>query len=347
MSRRLIELAGWVGGAIDGDGELVILGLRGLAEAGPEDLSFLANPRYRALAVASRAGALLVRERVEGFAGTQVVVGDPYRAFAAILARLNPPAPPLPGIHATAVVGPGAEIDPSAHLGPFAVVGERSRVAAGAVVHPHVVVGRDCEVGEGSVLHPHVVLYDGTKLGRRVVVHAGTILGSDGFGYASEGGLPVKIPQVGHVEVGDDVEIGANTAVDRATLGVTSIGAHSKIDNLVQIAHNVQVGRAAILCGQAGIAGSARLGDGVVLAGQAGVVGHVELGKGVRVAAKSAVFDSVPAGTQVAGIPAEEAGAWRRQVVMLRRLVDLGRRLRRLERQAETSAVGREETAVE
>ena len=345
MLHRLAELAGWVGGAVHGDGDLPIRALRGIGEAGPEDLSFLANPRYRAQAAESRAGALLVREPIAGFGGAQVVVGDPYRAFAVLLARLSPKVPPLPGVHPSAVIGAGATVAASAHLGPFVVVGEGSQVGAGAALHAHAVVGRDCVIGEECVLHPHVVLYDGTRLGRGVVLHAGTVLGSDGFGYASEGGLPVKIPQVGHVEVGDEVEVGALSAVDRGTLGATTIGAHVKIDNLVQVGHNVRIGRAAILCGQAGVAGSARLGDGVVLAGQSGVAGHIELGDGARVAAKSAAFASVPAGVQVAGIPAEEAGAWRRQVVMLKRLVELGRRLRRLERRLGATDAPREETA--
>ncbi|MGH9360539.1 MAG: UDP-3-O-(3-hydroxymyristoyl)glucosamine N-acyltransferase, partial [Thermoanaerobaculia bacterium] len=181
-------------------------------------------------------------------------------------------------------------------------------------------------------LHPHVVLYDRTEIGEGAVVHAGVVLGSDGFGYATHGGVHHKIPQVGRVVIEEGVEIGANSAVDRATLGETRIGRGSKLDNLVQVGHNVQVGPASVLCGQVGIAGSARLGAGVVLAGQVGVANHLELGDGTQVAAKSAVLASAPAGSRLAGIPAVELRSWRRQAVLLAKLEEMARRLRALER---------------
>jgi UDP-3-O-[3-hydroxymyristoyl] glucosamine N-acyltransferase len=199
-------------------------------------------------------------------------------------------------------------------------------------VHAHVVIGRGCVVGEGAVLHPQVVLYPETEIGPGSIVHAGAVLGADGFGYATSGGAHHKVPQVGRVVVEKDVEIGANSAIDRATLGETRIGEGTKIDNLVQVGHNVQVGRHCILCGQAGIAGSTRLGDWVVLAGQAGVSGHIQLGDGAQVAAKSAALTSVEPRTQVAGIPAVELKRWRRQTVLLSRLEEMSRRVRALER---------------
>jgi UDP-3-O-[3-hydroxymyristoyl] glucosamine N-acyltransferase len=212
------------------------------------------------------------------------------------------------------------------------VIGAGSRVGAGAVLHPPLVVGRRCVVGEGAVLHPHVVLYDDTEVGARGIVHSGAVLGSDGFGYATARGAHHKVPQVGRVVVHEDVEIGANTTIDRATLGETVVGAGTKIDNLVQVGHNVKVGRHCILCGQAGIAGSTHLGDGVVMAGQAGAAGHIHLGDRAQVAAKSAALSTVPAGTTVAGIPAVEMRRWRRQTVLVARLEELSRRLRALER---------------
>ena len=214
------------------------------------------------------------------------------------------------------------------------IVGSRCIVHPGVVVAAHAVVGDDCVVGEGSVLHPHVVLYRRTRLGARVEVHAGVVLGADGFGYATDRGVHHKIPQVGDVEVGDDVEIGALSAIDRALLGTTRIGAGTKVDNLVQVGHNVEIGPASILCGQAGVAGSARLGAGVVLAGQVGVAGHLTVGDGVQVASKSAVYDSVEPGTAVAGVPAGPIGRWRRQQALLRRLEGLFRRVRLLEKRA-------------
>jgi UDP-3-O-[3-hydroxymyristoyl] glucosamine N-acyltransferase len=331
VKRRLGELADRVGGAVQGDRERPIAGLAALETAGPEELSFLANPQYLEAARASRAGALLVARPFAGLTCDLVVVADPYLAFARLLADLHEPAAPAPGIHATAVVDASAEIDPTAAIGPYAVVGEHSRVGARAELMAHVVVGRDCRVGEDCVLHPHVVLYDRTVLGERTILHAGVVLGSDGFGYAPGEGKPFKIPQVGRVVVGAEVEIGANSTVDRATLGETTIGDATKIDNLVQVGHNVAIGRSAILCGQVGIAGSARLGDGVVMGGQSGSSGHLEIGAGVKVAGKTAVFAAVPAGQTVAGIPAIEIGSWRRQQALLKRLQELFRRLRRLE----------------
>jgi len=335
VTYRLAELAELVGGRVLGDPDRAVEAVRTLDAAGPRDLSFLTHLRYRAQALASAAGALLVGRSFppELSSGRALlVVDDPAFALARLIARLHPDEPAAAGVHPTAVLDPASTIDPTAHVGPYAVIGAGSRIGAGAAVHALVVVGRGCTVGEGAVLHPHAVLYDGTEVGPGCVVHAGVVLGSDGFGYATQRGVHHKVPQVGRVVVEADVEIGANSTVDRATLGETRIGEGTKIDNLVQVGHNVRVGRHCILCGQAGIAGSARLGDHVVLAGQAGVAGHIDLGDGAQVAAKSAALESVPAQTQVAGIPAIELRRWRRQAVMLTRLEEMGRRLRALER---------------
>ncbi|HEY4575417.1 MAG TPA: UDP-3-O-(3-hydroxymyristoyl)glucosamine N-acyltransferase, partial [Thermoanaerobaculia bacterium] len=236
------------------------------------------------------------------------------------------------GIHPTAVLEPGATVDPTAHVGPYTLIGAGSRVAAGAAVLAFVAIGRDCAVGEGAVLHPHAVLYDRTEVGARSIVHSGAVLGADGFGYATHQGAHHKVPQVGRVVLEEDVEVGAGSTIDRAMLGETRIGAGTKIDNLVQVGHNVVTGRHCILCGQAGIAGSARLGNYVVLAGQSGVSGHIELGDGAQVAAKSAALASVEPRTQVAGIPAVEMRKWRRQAALLSRLEEIVRRLRAVEK---------------
>jgi UDP-3-O-[3-hydroxymyristoyl] glucosamine N-acyltransferase len=348
VAYRLAELAELVGGQVEGDPDRGIEALRTLDAAGSGDLSFLTHPRYRERAVASRAGALLVGRSLgpDGLRGRDLlVVDDPPYALARLIALFNPAEAREPGVHPTAILEPGSHVEPSAHVGPYAVIGAGSRIGARAVVHPHVVVGRSCTVGEGAVLHPHVVLYDRTGVGPGSAVHAGAVLGSDGFGYATHQGVHHKVPQVGRVVVEADVEIGANTAIDRATLGETRIGAGTKIDNLVQIGHNVEVGPASILCGQAGIAGSTRLGAGVVLAGQAGVSGHIEVGSGAQVAAKSAVLASVEPGAQVAGIPAVELRKWRRQAALLARLEEMSRRLKALERKlgATQQEEGREE----
>lgn len=337
---RVAELAERLAGRVEGDGERVVSGVASLEDAGPDDLSFLTSPRYRREAEESRAGAVLVGARTlapelrERLASGRplIVVDDPELARSRALDLFHPRARPGPGVHSTAVVEAGAEVALDATVGPFAVVGRGSRIEAGAVLGAHVVVGRGCRVGAGSVLHPHAVLYDGTELGQRVEVHAGTVLGADGFGYISRADGHHKVPQVGRVVVEDDVEIGALSAVDRATMGATRVGAGSKIDNLVQVGHNVEIGRGAILCGQAGVAGSSRLGDGVVLAGQAGVGGHITLGDRVQVGAASAAVRAIPAGSVVsATVPPIEIGRWRRQIPLLARLDEIFRRLRSVE----------------
>jgi len=329
------ELAELVQGRVEGDPARVVRGVRSLDTAGPDDLSFLTAAKYREQARTSHAGALLVGKADPELPHDQLVCGDAGWALGEVLRHFHPAPPVTPGVHPTAVVAATAAVDPAASVGPQAVVGEGSRIEAGAVIHAGVVVGARCRVGPGSVIYPRAVLYDDTELGSRVVVHAGAVLGADGFGYAQRGGALVKVPQVGRVVVEDDVEIGANTTIDRATLEETRIGAGSKLDNLVQVGHNVRLGRSCVLCGQSGIAGSTRLGDGVVLAGQAGVGGHLELGDGVQVAAKSAALQSAPAGSKLAGVPAVPLGEWRRQVSWLGRLAELGRRVRRLEKAQE------------
>lgn len=340
MAHRLAELAERVGGRIEGDPERTLEALRTLETAGPDDLSFLNHARYRDQAIASRAGALLVgaglvasgMDDLRGDGRPLLIVDDPPYALSILLPFLHPDEAPEPGVHPTAVVAPDASVDPTAHVGPYAVIGAGSTVGARAAVHAHVVIGRQCEVGEGSVLHPHAVLYDDTQVGAGVIVHAGVVLGADGFGYATHKGVHHKVPQVGRVVLEDGVEVGANTTIDRATLGETRIGQGTKIDNLVQVGHNVRVGRHCILCGQAGIAGSTELGNYVVLAGQAGVSGHIKLGDGVQVAAKSAALSPVEPGKQVAGIPAVELRKWRRQAVLIARLEEMSRRVRALEK---------------
>lgn len=342
--RSLDELARLLGGRVVGSPELMVSAVRSLEEAGPGDLAPFTDRRFRAQARASRAAALLVieslaDEAVLSGAGDPaaserplLVVADSPPALAALLSLFHPPRLPPPGVHPTAVVGAGAEIDPSASLGPFVVVGEGCRVGADCVIEAHTVLGRDCRLGIGVRLHPHVVLYDRVELQDRVEVHSGTVLGADGFGYFFAGGEHRKIPQVGRVVVEEDVEIGANSAVDRATLGATRLGAGSKVDNLVQVGHNVRVGKSCVLCGQAGVAGSSRLADGVVVGGQAGISDHLELGPGVQVAGGSAVLRSIPAGAQ-GGVPAIDLREFRRLAVVLPRLGEALRRLRRVEQQ--------------
>jgi UDP-3-O-[3-hydroxymyristoyl] glucosamine N-acyltransferase len=334
QGRRLSELAALVEGEVRGDGERRVRGIATLGSASAEDLSFLTNAKYVEAAARSRAGSLIVGRGGEVPGKDLVVCAEPYFALARLLEVFHPATPPPPGIHAGAAVAADASVDATASVAAFAVVGARARIGAGVRIEPHATVGEDCEIGEGSVIHPHAVLYRGTIVGKRCTIHAGVVLGADGFGYATHRGRHHKVPQVGVVVLEDDVEIGANTTIDRAMLEETRVGAGTKVDNLVMVAHNVRIGRGSLLIAQSGVAGSTQLGDGVVLAGQAGVVGHVRLGNGARVAAKSAVFKDVADGVQVAGIPAQEASSWRRQQALLGRLDELRRRVAALEKAA-------------
>ncbi|MCH9647863.1 MAG: UDP-3-O-(3-hydroxymyristoyl)glucosamine N-acyltransferase [Deltaproteobacteria bacterium] len=329
---RLGELAEEVGGQVFGDPELALSSMTSLELAGPEDLSFLRDPAQVALASQSKAIALLVPLGVRVPGKSLLEVEDPALAAAQLARKFSPPAKRPAGIHPTAVVEDGAVVSPKAHVGPYVVVGAGSVVEAGVELHPGVVVGRACQIGADSILFPHAVLYDGTRLGPETILHAGVVLGSDGFGYVSRGSTHHKVPQIGRVVVEAEVEIGANTAIDRGTFGETRIGAGSKIDNLVQVGHNVTTGKACMLCGQSGIAGSARLGHGVVLAGQAGSAGHLTIGDGVQVAAKGAVLQTVEKGQKVGGIPAVELRQWQRQVFGSQKLPEILRRLRALEK---------------
>jgi UDP-3-O-[3-hydroxymyristoyl] glucosamine N-acyltransferase len=366
VAYRLAELAGLVEGRVDGDPELRVEAIRALEAAGPRDLSFVTMARHRLRAKQSAAGALLVGPDLalilgaldavgsdpaadgrggagEGSVGDSdgaaagarrslLVVAEPGYALAVLLGLFHPAVAREPGAHPTAIIELGAVVDPSAHLGPYVVVGAGSSIGAGAVVHAHAVVGRGCVVGERVEIHPHVVLYDHTELGAGSIVHSGVVLGGDGFGYATHGGQHHKVPQVGRVVVEEEVEIGANTTIDRATLGETRIGAGTKIDNQVMLGHNVTVGRRSILCAQVGIAGSTRIGDGVVFGGRVAAVDHIEIGDGVQAAAGTDLFSSLPAGAVVGGSPAHEIGRWRRQMALVWKLDEMFRRLRAIER---------------
>lgn len=340
MALRLDELAERVGAEVRGSGEVEIEGVRTLERAGERDLAFLTQTAYLAAARDSRAAALLAAPEVAEALGAGrplLVAAEPQLALARLIEIFHPAERPAPGVHETAIVGEGCEIDPTAHVGPYAVVGEGTRVEAGAELHAHVVVGRRCRIGASARLHPHAVLYDRTELGARTIVHAGSVLGADGFGYATSGGVHYKVPQVGRTVIEDDVEIGALSAIDRAVLEETRIGAGTKIDNLVQVGHNVEIGRGSVLCGQVGIAGSARLGEYVVMGGQSGAAGHLEIGNGAQVAGKSAVFQTVEPGKKVGGIPAIDLSRWRRQSALAQRLDELLRRLRALEKRLDES----------
>ena len=326
------ELAVALRATLDGDPSRVVTGVAPLDTAGPHEISFLIDRRYAAAAKASRAGAFLVPPDAAGLPAPTLRAEAPQLALIELLTLFHPAAAVPAGVHPSAAVARGARVDASASVGPFAVIEDGAAVGARVRVHALAYVGAGAEVGEDCVLHPRVVLYPGVRLGRRVVVQAGAVIGADGFGYTHDGTAHRKIPQVGSVRIEDDVEVGANTTIDRATLGETLIRRGTKIDNLVQIGHNVEVGEDSILVAQVGVSGSSRLGRGVVLAGQVGVADHVTLGDGVVSGAQAGIAADVAAGEKVLGTPARPVAQARRVWVAEGRLPELVRRLRAAER---------------
>lgn len=336
--KTLSELADHVGGKVIGDGSVVIYRVASIDEAGAGDITFLSHPRYRRFLPTCGASAVIVlpgvvTDRAAPGALNFLESSDPYLAFAKIL-QLFSPMPKFAG-----VVSPHARVDNSATIGDkvtifaHAFVSADARIGSGSVLYPGVFIGEAAEVGADCVLHPNVVVRERCRLGDRVVLHAGVVIGSDGFGYAGIGRERVKIPQTGIVVVEDDVEIGANATVDRATLGQTVIGRGVKIDNLVQIAHNVVIGEHTVIAAQAGIAGSSHVGRNVTLAGQVGVVNHVQIGDGTVVGPQSGIAQSVPAGATVSsGIPAVPHQQWLKVMVLLPDLPKLWNTVRGLER---------------
>lgn len=335
------DAAGLVGGRVEGEAGTEVSGVAPVGDAGPGELAFLADRRYLDHLPGARALAVLVPEELAGAVEdvpSRIVVDDPRAALAVLLERFHPPFREPAAIHPTAVVEDGAGLGEDVAVGPYAVIGRNARVGDGAWIGPHTVVGAGCRIGEGSVLHPHVTLYPGVRVGDRVVVHAGARIGSDGFGWYEADGRPRKIPQVGTCEIGDDVEIGANTCVDRGSIGRTVIGPAAKLDNLVQVGHNVEIGAGALVAAQVGIAGSSSVGEGARVGGQAGISGHLKVGAGVRIGGQAGVIGDVGAGETVSGYPARPHGEQMRALGALRRLPGALKRLRALEERVEALA---------
>jgi len=338
VTYTLAELAAQVGGEVAGDGSVRIERVTSLEDAGPGDLSFFSNRKYRAAYQATKASAVLVEPEEEVLPGrTLLRARNAYLAFAKISTLFHPPRRASPGVSQYAYVHPSAEVDPTAELMPLSYVGPRAVVGPRCILFPGAQVGTESRLGEACVLWPNAVVREGCVLGNRVVLEAGCVVGTDGFGFAfdpegEDGSGPrhYKVPQSGNVIIEDDVELGANVCVDRATLGSTRIGRGVKVDNLVQIAHNVQVGALSLLIAQVGIAGSTRLGQGVVAAGQVGITGHLTIGDGAKLLAQSGVMQDVEPGGLVLGSPARPRQEQLRIEAALLRLPELLREVRAL-----------------
>jgi UDP-3-O-[3-hydroxymyristoyl] glucosamine N-acyltransferase len=329
------EIAELVEGVLEGGADPELTGVAPLDRACQTDLTFLAHPRYLTYVPGTEAGAILVTDVLAERAPAslpRIVVGDVHRALAAVLPRFHPEPEAPPGVHPTAVIGRGTTLGEGVGVGPYVVLGEGVEIGPRARIGAHAVIGDGCVLGADVVLHPHVTLYRRVSVGARSILHAGVRVGVDGFGYVWVDGRHCKVPQVGRCVIGEDVEIGANTTIDRGSVGATEIAAGVKIDNLVHIGHNVRIGAHSVIVAQVGIAGSTTIGRGVTLAGQAGIPGHLTIGDGATIAAQAGVFGDVPAGATFSGYPARPHKESLRAQAQLARLPRLMQRLRALER---------------
>ncbi|MCX6356403.1 MAG: UDP-3-O-(3-hydroxymyristoyl)glucosamine N-acyltransferase [Candidatus Aureabacteria bacterium] len=333
MKKTLKEIAALIGGRVEGDGDVVITGASGIKEAREGDLTFLANPKYASLLKETRAAAVVIEEGLQVAPGKPLIrVKNPSIAFSKLIDLLGPKKLVFPeGVHTLAVVSPKAKLGKGVSVGPFAVIEDGAVIGDRAVIRSGVYVGHGAAIGAECHLYPHVIIREGCEIGSRVIIHGGTVIGSDGFGYVAVEGIHHKIPQVGKVVIEDDVEIGSNVTIDRARFDKTIIRKGTKIDNLVQIAHNCDIGENSIIVAQVGISGSTTIGKNVILAGQVGVVGHVTIGDNSIIGAKGGVSKSVPPNSYHIGIPAMDATQFKKIFAAYMRLPQLVTRVRELE----------------
>lgn len=332
MDKSLQEIAELVGGTLVGDGSVRVSGVNGIKQAGPKDLTFLAHPKYRTYLDTTQAAAVLVTLDTPELQIPAIRVKNPYVALSTLLTLIEAEMLRHPvGHHPTAVIGKNVTLGANVALGPHVVLEDDVTIGDNAILYAGVFVGWGSSIGPSSVLYPNVVVREGVRVGARCIIHAGTVIGSDGFGFVFSEGRQIKIPQIGGVVLEDDVEVGANSAVDRAAVGLTTIGQGTKIDNLVQIGHNVQIGKNCVISGQSGIAGSATIGNYVALGARAGVAGHLEIGDGVMVGALSGVTKTIASGKVVSGFPAKPHEDEKRIQASLRSVPALLRRMKELE----------------
>ncbi len=341
----LAQIASVIHGEVDGDETVEITHACEIKSGTRGGIAFLADPQYIPYLAESQASAVILNAELDAQGKPGIRVDNPALGFAEALAYLYPGAEEAPGAHPTAHVGKKVALGRGVSIGPLAVVEDEAAIGAGSIIGAGVRVGRGVTVGCSVRLYPNVVLYEHVRIGDEAIVHSGAVIGADGFGYVTADDTHHKMPQVGGVVIGRQVEIGANSTIDRGTISDTIIGDGTKIDNLVHIAHNVKVGRGCLFAGEVGIAGSTEIGDFVTLAGQVGVVDHVTIGDRVVVASKSAVMQSIPAGQFHAGIPAGKQKDWLRQAAAIKQLPELLQRLRRLEARLDKFEAAGDETA--
>lgn len=332
VQQTVSDLAALVGGRVVGDGTQLITGVASLAQAGHQDITFIEGERQAQAAQQSSAGCLVVPETVQLHHKTHIQVAHPKLAFARIVSVFHPPRRPLPGIHPSAIIGSPVHLGEGVSIGPYAVIEAGVRVGANSIIGAGVYIGADCLIGQDCVLHPHVTLYPNVSLGARVIVHAGSVLGSDGFGYVNVDGVYHKFPQVGRLLIEDDVEIGSNVCIDRGALDATIIRRGTKIDNLTQIAHNVYIGQHCVLAAQVGAAGSSRIEDRAVIGGQVGIADHVLVGEGAIVGAQAGIPTGkrVHPGQFVWGTPARPMSEFKVQYASIVRIPRLQAELEQL-----------------
>ncbi len=338
MAYTVAELAGQLDGKVIGDGSLPLKGFAPANAAKPGDLTFAENEMYFRSAEESAATAVLVDKEFPPGKKAQIRVPNARIAFAKVLPLFFPEAKFEAGIHPTAVIAASASVDATAHIGPHCVVGDKVKIGSGAILQGGNHIGGNSVIGDGAHLFPNVVIYPQTQIGHRVRIHAGSVIGSDGFGYVLDSGAHRKVPQIGSVIIHDDVEIGANVTIDRGALGPTVIGKGTKIDNLVQIAHNVTIGEHCLVVAQVGIAGSTRLGNYTTIAGQVGLAGHLKIGNRVTVAAQSGVMNNIGDGEKWFGSPAQPDRQMKRQLIAMQQLPELIRRVAELEKKLAEAA---------
>ena len=344
VTKTLDELAEVARGRVSGDGSVVIKDAAPVEEAGVGHITFIANPKYLKFLSETGASAVIVSkdlaDKAQARAKNLLVAADPYLAFARVLGVLRPSTMPGPGVHERAIVSEGVTLGDKVSIGAGAVIEEGARLGDRVIIYPGVYVGERTTVGEDSVLHANVSIREDVTIGCRVVVHLGSAIGGDGFGYAKDGLVNVKVPQTGTVIIEDDVEIGSSSTVDRATIGATVIGEGTKIDNLVQIAHNVRIGRNCIIVAQAGLAGSCSIGDDVTVAGQSAITGHIHVESGSTIGAKSAVTHTIKKAGVYTGFPATDHGKWLRTQAVLAKLPELRKRIEELEKKIKELEAG-------